>query len=171
MFKKITFRLAMFFVNLFFLFVIVSCSENETPSIEQEFVEKEVIVADFSNLVWSDEFDYEGRPETSKWHHQIYAPNNGSWHNGEVQHYLDHEDNTFVSDGTLKIKAIKKNYTTQGVTKEFTSARMNSKYSFKYGKIEVRAKLPSGAGTWPAIWTLGANIMNKAITLEVNLEV
>jgi len=112
----------------------------------------------FNNLVWSDEFDYQGRPDELKWHHQTYAPNNGSWFNGELQHYVDREENTYVSDGTLKIKAIKEPYTTQNTTKQYTSARLNSKFNMTYGKIEVRAKLPSGAGTWPAIWTLGANI-------------
>ena len=54
--------------------------------------------------------------------------------------------------------AIRENYTQQGVTKEFTSARLNSKFAFTYGRVEVRAKLPFGVGTWPAIWTLGQNI-------------
>ncbi len=112
----------------------------------------------FTDLVWSDEFDYQGRPDDSKWHHQTYAPNNGGWFNGELQHYVDRDENSYVSDGTLKIKAIHESYTTQNSTKEYTSARLNSKFSMTYGKIEVRAKLPSGAGTWPAIWTLGANI-------------
>ena len=75
-----------------------------------------------------------------------------------MQHYTDKIENSFVSDGTLKIKAIKENYTYNGVPKNYTSARLNSKYAFQYGRIDVRAKLPSEAGTWPAIWTLGANI-------------
>jgi len=109
-------------------------------------------------LVWSDEFDYQGRPDNSKWHHQTFAPNGGSWFNGELQHYVDKENTTYVSNGTLKIIARKETYTTQNTTKEYTSARLNSKFDFKYGRIDVRAKLPSGAGTWPAIWTLGSNI-------------
>lgn len=109
-------------------------------------------------LIWSDEFDYEGRPDSSKWHHQTFAPNGGSWFNGELQHYVDKENTTYVTNGTLKIVARKETYTTQNSTKEYTSARLNSKFDFKYGRIDVRAKLPSGAGTWPAIWTLGSNI-------------
>ena len=54
--------------------------------------------------------------------------------------------------------AIKEPFTDQNVTKQYTSARLNSKYAFTYGRVEVRAKLPSGGGTWPAIWTLGKNI-------------
>jgi beta-glucanase (GH16 family) len=111
----------------------------------------------FTTLIFADEFEYEGRPDTEKWHHQIIPPDNGSWHNGELQHYTDRAENSFVSDGSLKIKAFKEQYTYQGSTKAYTSARLNSKIAFTYGKIEVRAKLPSTAGAWPAIWTLGAN--------------
>ncbi|WP_242535673.1 glycoside hydrolase family 16 protein [[Muricauda] lutisoli] len=112
----------------------------------------------FATLVFSDEFEYEGSPDNQKWHHQIIPPNNGSWHNGELQHYTDREENSFVSDGSLKIKAIKEQYSYNGSTKEYTSARLNGKVAFTYGRVEVRAKLPSTAGTWPAIWTLGANV-------------
>jgi beta-glucanase (GH16 family) len=110
------------------------------------------------NLVWSDEFDYTGAIDSEKWHHQTLLPNGQSWYNGEIQHYTNRIENSFVSDGTLKIMAIRENYTQQGVTKEFTSARLNSKFAFTYGRVEVRARLPFGVGTWPAIWTLGQNI-------------
>lgn len=112
----------------------------------------------FATLVFSDEFDNEGRPDDQKWHHQVIPPNNGSWHNDELQHYTDRPENSFVSDGSLKIKAIKEQYSYNGSTKEYTSARLNTKFAFTYGRVEVRAKLPSNAGTWPAIWTLGANV-------------
>jgi len=58
----------------------------------------------------------------------------------------------------LKIVAKKETFTDQGVTKEYTSARLNSKFAFTYGRVEIRAKLPTGAGTWPAMWMLGKNI-------------
>ena len=109
-------------------------------------------------LVWSDEFDYSGPLDSEKWHHQTLIPNGQSWYNGEIQHYTDRIENSFVSNGTLKITAIRENFTQQGITKEFTSARLNSKFAFTYGRVEVRAKLPFGVGTWPAIWTLGQNI-------------
>ena len=60
--------------------------------------------------------------------------------------------------------AIKEPFTDQNVTKQYTSARLNSKYAFTYGRVEVRAKLPSGGGTWPAIWTLGKNISETGFT-------
>lgn len=112
----------------------------------------------FTKLVFYDEFDNEGGLDTDKWFHQVMPPNNGSWYNEELQHYTDRTENSSLSNGTLKIKAIKEEFTTGGTTKSYTSARLNSKYAFTYGKVEVRAKLPNERGTWPAIWTLGANI-------------
>lgn len=111
----------------------------------------------FDDLVWSDEFDVEGNVSSANWKFETYAPNNGSWWNGELQHYTDRSDNAFVSDGTLKIVAKKESYTSQGVTHQYTSARMNSVFAFTYGRVDVRAKLPKGEGTWPAIWMLGSN--------------
>ena len=109
-------------------------------------------------LIWNDEFDGNGAIDSEKWFHQTQLPNGNSWFNNELQHYTNRLDNSYVSDGTLKIVAKKETYTDQGQTKEYTSARLNSKYAFTYGKVEVKAKLPEGVGTWPAIWMLGQNI-------------
>jgi beta-glucanase (GH16 family) len=102
-----------------------------------------------------------GSPEaidSSKWFHQTQLPSGGSWFNNEQQHYTNRIQNSYVSNGSLKIVAKRETYNNQGQTKQFTSARLNSKYAFKYGRVVVRAKLPTGVGTWPAIWTLGKNI-------------
>ncbi len=112
---------------------------------------------EYDVLVWSDEFDGEGAIDDDKWHHETLMPNDWGWHNGEVQHYTDRLDNSNVNNGTLNIIGKKETYTDQGVTKEYTSARLNSKFAFQYGKVEIRAKLPSGYGTWPALWMLGKN--------------
>ncbi len=131
---------------------------------EGNFVNKTETVSVFrsaetvATLVFSDEFDYEGLPDSEKWHHQVIPPNNGSWFNNEEQHYTDRLVNSMVSNGTLKLTAKKETYTYQGSTKAYTSARLNAKFAFTYGRVEVRAKLPASEGTWPAIWTLGANI-------------
>ena len=109
-------------------------------------------------LVWNDEFNGNGVIDSVKWFHQTELPNGSSWYNNELQHYTDRIDNSYVSDSTLKIIAKKETYTDQGQTKQYTSARLNSKYAFTYGRVEVRAKLPEGIGTWPAIWMLGKNI-------------
>ena len=112
----------------------------------------------YDELVWSDEFDTDGAINTTKWFHQTELPFGDSWFNGEIQHYTDRIENTFVEDGNLNLVAKNETFTDQGVTKEYTSARLNSKFAFTYGRVEVRAKLPTGVGTWPAIWLLGQNI-------------
>ena len=107
------------------------------------------------NLIWSDEFNYTGSPESSKWNYNIGRGDNG-WGNGELQYYTNRTSNVIVEGGFLKITAKKESY--EGA--EYTSTRMltQGKFDFKYGKVEVRAKLPIGEGTWPAIWMLGSNI-------------
>tara|TARA_B100000941_G_scaffold197011_1_gene142838 strand:- start:370 stop:1536 length:1167 start_codon:yes stop_codon:yes gene_type:complete len=109
--------------------------------------------------VWGDEFNYDGKPDPELWHHQVLPPNpNGGWWNGELQHYTEDIKNSYVDNGTLKIESIKENYVVNGVGRDYTSARLLSKFVFEYGRVDVRAKLPQSEGTWPAIWTLGANI-------------
>ncbi len=113
----------------------------------------------FDNLVWSDEFNGTGAVDTNKWYHQTRPIINGQdWANSEIQHYTDRTDNSYVSNGTLKILAKKETYSNLGVTKNYTSARLNSKFAFTYGKIEIKAKMPFGVGTFPALWMLGQNI-------------
>lgn len=112
----------------------------------------------YSDLVWSDEFNGNGAINPVKWHHQTQLPAGGSWYNGELQHYTNELANSFVNNGALNIVAIRQPYTSQGFTKQFTSARLNSKFAFTYGRVDVRAKLPIQQGTWPAIWLLGKNI-------------
>ena len=113
---------------------------------------------DYDVLVWSDEFDTDGPVDSSKWYHQTFGPNGGQWFNGELQHYTDSQTNSFVSGGFLNIVAKRETITQDGVTLDFSSARLNSKFAFTYGRVDVRARLPFGNGTWPAIWTLGKNI-------------
>jgi len=113
----------------------------------------------YSNLVWSDEFDTTGAVNSTKWFPQTQLPNGNSWYNGELQHYTNRQVNSNVANGILNIVAKRETFTDQGKTKQFTSARLNSKFAFKYGRVEVRAKLPLGVGTWPAIWMLGKNII------------
>ncbi|MBX2844788.1 MAG: glycoside hydrolase family 16 protein [Saprospiraceae bacterium] len=112
----------------------------------------------FSQLVWSDEFDGNGQIDTSKWFHQTQIPPGGSWWGGIIQHYTDRTENTYVKDGYLHLVAKKETLEEQGIIKNYTAARLNSKFAFTYGKVEVRAKLPEGTGTWPAIWMLNTNI-------------
>ncbi len=113
-----------------------------------------VTVAVALALVWSDEFDTPGSPDPAKWGFDI-GTGSGGWGNNELEYYTNRQANAIVSNGTLKIIATKESYDGSA----YTSARMltNNLYSFQYGRIDVRAKLPASIGTWPAIWMLGSD--------------
>ncbi len=101
-------------------------------------------------LVWEDQFDGQGLPDPSRWDYEV-----GLIRNNERQYYTrGRSANARVQDGTLVIEAHKEAYEGAG----YTSASLTSRANWTYGRIEVRAMLPKGRGTWPAIWTLGANI-------------
>jgi beta-glucanase (GH16 family) len=102
--------------------------------------------------VWGDEFNYTGLPDTAKWNYDVGG--NG-WGNSELEFYTDKRlENARVESGNLIIETRKEPW--QG--KNYTSARLltKNKGDWQYGKIEVRAKIPKGRGTWPAIWMLGS---------------
>lgn len=105
-------------------------------------------------LHWSDEFNYTGLPDETKWK---FETGGHGWGNHELQYYTDRDTgNAFVKDGLLRITALKKQFDKNGCTSAKLITR--GKKLFQYGRIEVRAKLPAGRGTWPAIWMLGDNI-------------
>jgi beta-glucanase (GH16 family) len=103
-------------------------------------------------LVWSDEFS---NPiiDATKWQHEFGG---FGWGNNELQYYGNSDDNSFIENGVLTIRAEEENFGTN----EYTSARLITKdlFSVQYGKIEARIKFPMGAGLWPAFWMLGQNI-------------
>ncbi len=110
-------------------------------------------------LVWSDEFDKDGLPDPAKWEYDIDRNKQG-WHNNELQYYAKaRPENTRVANGKLIITARREalsaapDYGGQA----YTSGRLftRGKADWTYGFFEIRAKLPCGLGTWPAIWTLG----------------
>ena len=102
-------------------------------------------------LVWSDDFEGNAIDE-NKWNFEVNCQGGG---NNEQQCYTDSSENAYVSDGTLKIVALPAGEDAEG-NLPYTSARLNSKNKgdFKYGRIEVRAKLPEGQGSWPAVWMM-----------------
>ncbi len=104
---------------------------------------------EYNTLVWEDDFNTDGAPNSAKWGYDLGA---GGWGNGEAQTYTQSPNNVIVSGGTLKITARKEG-------SNYTSARLKTQglYDFTYGKVEIRAKLPVGGGTWPALWMLGSN--------------
>jgi beta-glucanase (GH16 family) len=99
--------------------------------------------------VWQDEFDYTGLPNTAKWDYDIGG---SGWGNNEAQYYTNSITNAKVENGKLTITARKENLG----GKNYTSARLvtKNKGDFLYGRFDIRAKLPAGRGTWPAIWML-----------------
>ncbi|CCG98289.1 glycoside hydrolase family 16 [Fibrella aestuarina BUZ 2] len=99
--------------------------------------------------VWADEFDYQGLPDPQKWGYDLGG---SGWGNNELEYYTDSPDNARVADGKLTITARQE----QQGNRDYTSARLVSrgKGDFLYGRFEIRAKLPVGKGTWPAIWML-----------------
>jgi len=99
--------------------------------------------------IFADEFNYTGLPDPNKWGYDIGG---SGWGNNELQYYTNQLKNAFVANGKLTITAYKEEM--EG--RNYTSARLitKNKGDIKYGRIEVKAQLPSGLGTWPAIWML-----------------
>nr|CAA88008.1 laminarinase [Thermotoga neapolitana] len=132
----------------------VSGEENEIYTEEDE--DK---VEDWQ-LVWSQEFD-DGVIDPNVWNFEIgngHAKGIPGWGNAELEYYTD--KNAFVENGCLVIEARKEQVSDEYGTYDYTSARITTegKFEIKYGKIEIRAKLPKGKGIWPALWMLGNNI-------------
>jgi len=135
-----------FFISILFITFLLSCSGTK----KNQVVDPNDHPYTFSSTpVWSDEFDYTGVPAPSKWG---YDTGGHGWGNNELEYYTTDIKNAEVKNGKLFIRAIPENFN----GRNYTSARLVSKNrgDFLYGRIEVSAKLPSGRGTWPAIWML-----------------
>lgn len=129
----------MMHISLTFTFIIVFISLQPLPASAQR------------KLVWSDEFNYNGHTDSTKWDYEV-----GFVRNKEPQYYTHKRlENCRVENGTLVIEAKKEAYKGAG----YTSASLITlgKQEWTYGRIEARAKVPRGAGIWPAIWMLGKN--------------
>lgn len=142
--------------------LLLSCKENK----------KAAIISEEYKLVWADEFDTAGKPDLTKWTFEY-----GFLRNNEKQYYTDSLKNARVENGYLIIEAHKEkiankdykstkfknkswlHYIPKVDTAQYTSASLTTKglAEWTYGKFEIRAKLPKGAGMWPAIWMLGKN--------------
>jgi beta-glucanase (GH16 family) len=126
------------------LLLVFGCSKKTTEQ-------------DETNLVWADEFNYAGAPDSTKWAYDLGdgCPNVCGWGNNELEYYTTNAKNVRVENGSLIIEALQE--AVGGKT--YTSARILSKGKgdWLYGRIEARAKLPKGRGTWPAIWMLSTD--------------
>lgn len=131
------------------LILLYSCSSGDDNS--SSTTDMEPLVFEYQ-LVWSDEFN-DNSVNQENWTFEIW---NAGHVNNEWQQYVENTDNYKVENGNLEITAIQTGNNEFG---GYTSTRLSSKdkQEFKYGKIEFRAKMPSGTGTWPALWMLGAN--------------
>jgi beta-glucanase (GH16 family) len=137
--RKISYTIAMMFLGV----LMLSCSSTLNSQ------------SKYKKLVWAEEFNYTGLPDSSKW---SYDRGNGcpdicGWGNHELEYYTwNRSENARVEAGHLVIEARKEDM--QGA--KYTSARMSTrnKGDWKYGRIEVKAQLPAGTGIWPAIWML-----------------
>lgn len=127
------------------LLVLWSCNVKDSSNEESDEGQN----TNEYKLVWSDEFDGSGKPDETKWNYDLGGH---GWGNNELEYYTDREENARVENGLLIIEALKESFDSS----EYTSARIKTmnKGDWKYGRIEVNAKLPSGKGTWPAIWML-----------------
>jgi beta-glucanase (GH16 family) len=125
------------------------CTKNSTKPAQNGDV---IDIPPGWELVWNDEFNG-NQIDLSKWEYEVNGHGGG---NNELQYYTDRVENSFIEDGKLVIQALKETYTGPDGEREYTSARLRTanKGDWKYGRFEIRAKLPSGRGLWPAIWML-----------------
>ncbi|MHA6727615.1 glycoside hydrolase family 16 protein [Chryseobacterium sp. A301] len=116
-------------------------------------------------LVWSDEFNYQGLPDSSKWE---FEEGGSGFGNHELQYYTKNRlKNARVEKGSLVIEAHKEPWDKN----EYTSAKLQTKstQTWTYGRIEVRAKLPKGRGTWPAIWMMSEKMKSWPKDGEIDI--
>ncbi len=133
-----------------------------TATMGEYVAECEVTVPERTyELVWSDEFDGT-ELNLDNWTYEVNGNGGG---NGELQYYTDRSENLRIEDGMLVIEARKEEYE----NKSYTSARIVSsgKQDFKYGKVEARLQVPSGTGTWPALWMLGYGSWPRAGEIDI----
>lgn len=135
------------FMSLLFVIFVSACVSPDSSNKKNEITTSE---NNGYQLVWGDEFDYTGLPDSTKWIYDTEG-NEAGWGNKEAQFYTTAKtENANVKNGILHITALKEKV--EG--KEYSSARLVSKEDWKYAKVEVSAKLPAGRGTWPAIWMM-----------------
>ncbi len=152
-------RLFITLLLVLFATLIVACNkdnDSDTPSTYDPRGLVDPRCTHLENLdehwqpVWCDEFEEDGLPDSSRWGYDVGG---GGWGNRELQYYTRANlNNAFIEDGVLHIRAIHESF----MGNDYTSARLVTKYygDWKYGRIQVSARMPSGVGTWPAIWML-----------------
>lgn len=137
--------------GIILLAAVAACSkkaDNSLPPFKP--VEQPAKVYGFeSSAAWVDEFSTDGAPDPTKW---TYDVGGSGWGNNELQYYTNTTNNAFVKDGVLNIVAKKESMS----GRDYSSARVVSRNNadMLYGRYEIKAKLPAGRGSWPALWML-----------------
>ena len=148
------------FLNFIFLVIIFGCGDSESESSDDIVIPEE---SDSTwNLIWNEEFSGQ-ELDNNKWNVLKWRP---GWVNNELQAYTNRDTNLYFKDGCLVIRALvepgyfDEDYLGNSYNSDYTSGRINTagKFNKTYGRYDIRAKLPKGRGSWPAIWMLGENI-------------
>jgi len=143
--------------GIIFLVILFACKKEETtppdPIVITPVQPQEPKVYAFETTpAWSDEFDVNGLPNNKIWGYDVGG---GGWGNNELQNYTANDaDNARVENGKLIVTAIKE----VSGTRQYSSARLvtKGKKDMKYGRLEIKAKIPAGLGSWPALWMLAS---------------
>lgn len=143
--------------GIIFLVVLFSCKKETTnppdPIVITPVQPQEPKVYAFETTpAWSDEFDVNGLPNNQIWGYDVGG---GGWGNNELQNYTANDaDNARVENGKLIVTAIKE----VSGTRQYSSARLvtKGKKDMKFGRLEIKAKIPAGLGSWPALWMLAS---------------
>ncbi len=147
-------------VLLLLMIFLVTCQESNHSN--NQIINDPPTTSSEWEQVWADEFDGD-ELDLSKWNILQWSP---GWVNNEQQAYTDRDTNVFLQDGNLVIQGLIEpnysgtDYNGNQYTSNYTSGRINTddKFSWTYGRFDIRAKLPEGRGSWPAIWMLGESI-------------
>ena len=149
-----------FFLIVFICgFISFACNDNDEKIVSED--ESSTVSSDWE-ILWSDEFDGD-ELDLMKWNKLSWRP---GWVNNELQAYTERDTNIFLENGYLILQGLIDpgysgiDYTGNNYNTDYTSGRINTdnKFSTTYGKFDIRAKLPKGKGSWPAIWMLGESI-------------
>ena len=143
----------------YLLLILFSCNEEQSKYTDQGDIST---ISENWELLWSDEFNDE-ELDLTKWNKLNWKP---GWVNNELQAYTDRDTNIFLENGHLVLQGNIEpgysgtDYVGNNYVSDYTSGRVNTddKFSTTYGRFDIKAKLPAGKGSWPAIWMLGESI-------------
>ncbi len=163
-------KLPFYWLCMFTSLLKVACTQTQPPERTENSSSSEANST--YQLVWSDEFDTYGLPDSTKWNYDVGdgCPQLCGWGNNELQYYTEKRlENARIENGMLVIEAHQEAFQNS----EFTSARLVTQHKgdWRYGKFLISAKLPKGRGTWPAIWMLSTLEGNRQWPLDGEIDI